>query len=153
MRVQAGRSRRGALTRAYCGVALLASIALAGCGASAGSAAPQSPTATSSTDRTPPPSSAPVTTRPVAVATVMTHASLVGTTGSSTALTTVSTTGAGGGSTSTSDTAGAALPCPTAAELHPSGLTFSTVRCLHGNQWLITRSRFTQNNEMADGVT
>ncbi len=38
------------------------------------------------------------------------------------------------------------------AELHPSGLTYATVRCLHGNQWLITRSTFTQNNEMADGV-
>jgi len=38
------------------------------------------------------------------------------------------------------------------AQLHPSGLAFATVRCLHGNQWLISRSKFTQNNEMADGV-
>jgi hypothetical protein len=32
------------------------------------------------------------------------------------------------------------------------GLTVAKVRCLHGNQWLIVKSRFTQNNELADGV-
>jgi hypothetical protein len=36
--------------------------------------------------------------------------------------------------------------------MNNSGLTVAKVRGLHGNQWLILRSSFTQNGELADGV-